>query len=80
VSLSAQFDMSRTPIREALVRRREELQRACDVARERMNQNAGAVAAYDEMIAALDAEPSASGNGQASGPHLVPTTEEAAHA
>ena len=44
--------------REALVRRRDELQAAVDAARERMNQNAGAVAAYNEIIALLDAEPS----------------------
>jgi predicted nuclease with TOPRIM domain len=42
--------------REALIRRRDELQAACDAARERLNQNAGAVAAYNEIIALLDEE------------------------
>lgn len=45
--------------REALVRRRDELQSACDAARERLNQNAGAVAAYDEIIAMLDEQATA---------------------
>jgi hypothetical protein len=42
--------------REVLIARRDELQRAVETARERLNQNAGAVAAYDEIIALLDAE------------------------
>jgi hypothetical protein len=33
------------------------LQAAVDAARERMNQNAGAVAAYNEIIALLDERP-----------------------
>jgi hypothetical protein len=43
--------------RDALIRRRDELQAAVDAARERMNQNAGAVAAYNEIIALLDERP-----------------------